>query len=102
MRKEYRVQHCWHDTKIKPAYYENLVDLVEGLVMSYFRVYVDGSEALLNAVQATALLYYPSFHKDMDYILWSSGMVIQNYSPMTCVVSEVEVDQNGNLLSTSS
>lgn len=103
MRKIYKIERYDCDCKnLKPVYYENLVDLVESLAMSYYRVYVDGSEDLLNAIQAAALFYYPLFHKDMVYALWSSKITLRHTILITCVVSEVEVDQNGNLLSTSS
>ena len=102
MRKIYKIERYSNGKRINPVYYENMVDLAEELTLVCFIVYVDGSESLLESIKSLCLIQNPKFFKIMEFYLYDlpSGFIVPSFPAR--VVSEVEVDQNGNLLSTSS
>ena len=102
MRKIYKVVRFKYGRKITPVYYENLVDLVEELALSYYGVYVGDSKSLLEGIKSLCLIHHPEHFRSMQFYLYDVSGYPVVFSNSACVVSEVEVDQNGHLLSTSS
>ena len=101
MRKIYKIERYRYGKKITPVYCENLVDLVEELALTYYRVYVGDSEDLLESIKSLCLIHHPEYFKIIQFYLHDMTSDPEIFSILACVVSEVEVDQNGHLLSTS-
>lgn len=104
MRKIYKIDRFFFGRKGDPVYYENIVDLVEDLAKSYYIVYVINSSRLLESIKSLCLIHYPEYFKSVDFFLHDlhDTVISTGFSNLTGVVSEVEVDQDGHLLSTLS
>lgn len=101
MCKIYKIERYDCGQKMSPVYCENLVDLVEELALSYYRVYVGDSESLLESIKSLCLIHHPEHFRSMQFYLYDMSGYHVVFSNSACTVSEVEVGQDGHLLITS-